>query len=121
MQICPICMFQATTKNPYRHLQDHLARYHFKERIAADLPTKKPYICPMPGCDNKHYPDWQVRTHSLSTELDILCLQAVMRHYIGKKHGILDKFVKEELAQIRKENGGKIPGAVITPTIEVQL
>ena len=20
----------------------------------------------MPGCDNKHYPDWQVRTHSLS-------------------------------------------------------
>lgn len=105
VQICPICKFQATTKNPYRHLQDHLARYHFKERIAADLPTKKPYICPMPGCDNKHYPDWQ----------------AVMRHYIGKKHGILDKFVKEELAQIRKENGGKIPGAVITPTIEVQL
>ena len=44
-----------------------------------------------------------------------------MRYYIGKKHGILDKFVKEELAQIRKENGGKIPGAVITPTIEVQL
>ena len=65
VQICPICKFQATTKNPYRHLQDHLARYHFKERIAADLPTKKPYICPMPGCDNKHYPDWQVRTDRL--------------------------------------------------------
>merc|ERR1719412_566203 len=72
-------------KNPYRHLQDHLARNHFKDRIAADLPTKKPYICPMPGCDGKHYPDWQ----------------AVMRHYIGKKHGILDKFVKEELALAR--------------------
>merc|ERR1712156_898040 len=72
VQICPICKFQAPTKNPYRHLQDHLARYHFKDRIAADLPT--------------------------------------MKHYIGKKHGILDKFVKEELAQIRKENGGKIPG-----------
>ena len=56
--------------------------------------------------------------HSVWT---FLTLQAVMRHYIGKKHGILDKFVKEELAQIRKENGGKIPGAVITPTIEVQL
>ena len=42
VQICPICKFQATTKNPYRHLQDHLARVHFKERIAADLPTKKP-------------------------------------------------------------------------------
>jgi len=83
VQICPICKFQATTKNPYRHLQDHLARVHFKERIAADLPTKKPYICPMAGCDGKHYPDWQ----------------AVMRHYIGKKHGILDKFVKETLAE----------------------
>ena len=56
---------------------------------------------------------WSVLTFS--------SVQAVMRHYIGKKHGILDKFVKEELAQIRKENGGKIPGAVITPTIEVQL
>ena len=44
-----------------------------------------------------------------------------MRHYIGKKHGVLDRFVKEHLARIRKENGGKIPGAVITPTIEVQL
>ena len=42
VQICPICKFQATTKNPYRHLQDHLARVHFKDRIAADLPTKKP-------------------------------------------------------------------------------
>ena len=60
VQICPICKFQATTKNPYRHLQDHLARMHFKDRIAADLPTKKPYICPMAGCDGKHYPDWQV-------------------------------------------------------------
>jgi len=105
VQICPICKFQATTKNPYRHLQDHLARNHFKERIAAELPTKKPYICPESGCENKAYPDWQ----------------AVMRHYIGKKHGVLDRFVKEELAQIRKENGGKIPGTVITPAIEVQL
>jgi len=105
VQICPICKFQATTKNPYRHLQDHLARMHFKERIAADLPTKKPYMCPMPGCDGKHYPDWQ----------------AVMRHYIGKKHGILDKFVKEELAQIRRENGGRIPGTMIKPGVELQL
>ena len=38
----------------------------------------------MAGCDGKHYPDWQ----------------AVMRHYIGKKHGILDKFVKETLAEV---------------------
>ena len=60
VQICPICKFQASTKNPYRHLQDHLARVHFKERIALELPTKKPYICPEPGCEHKHYPDWQV-------------------------------------------------------------
>ena len=52
---------------------------------------------------------------------NLLLFQAVMRHYIGKKHGVLDRFVKENLARIRKENGGKIPGAVITPTIEVQL
>ena len=44
-----------------------------------------------------------------------------MRHYIGKKYGVLDRFVKENLARIRKENSCKIPGAVITPTIEAQL
>jgi len=105
VQICPICKFQATTKNPYRHLQDHLARVHFKERIAAELPTKKPYKCPFEGCDGKQYPDWQ----------------AVMRHYIGKKHGILDKYVKEELTQIRQQNNGKIPGTLIRPGVELML
>jgi len=105
VQICPICKFQATTKNPYRHLQDHLARVHFKDRIAAELPTKKPYVCPFDGCDGKAYPDWQ----------------AVMRHYIGKKHGILDKYVKEELCQIRRENGGRIPGTIIRPGVELML
>jgi hypothetical protein len=43
-----------------------LARVHFKDRIAAELPTKKPYVCPFEGCDEKQYPDWQV------TEKDIL-------------------------------------------------
>ena len=47
--------------------------------------------------------------------------QAVMRHYIGKKHGILDKYVKEELHQIRRENGGRIPGTVIRPGVELML
>ena len=60
VQICPICKFQASTKNPYRHLQDHLARVHFKERIALELPTK-PSIFPESGCKHKHNPDWQVR------------------------------------------------------------
>ena len=62
VQICPICKFQAATKNPYRnlqvsepcstnqdtdqtkysHLQDHLVRVHFMGRIKSDLPAKKP-------------------------------------------------------------------------------
>ena len=25
-QVCPLCNFEATTKNPYRHLQDHLGK-----------------------------------------------------------------------------------------------
>jgi len=81
VQICPLCKFQAATKNPYRHLQDHLALVHFKERIAKELPAVKPFKCPVAECNGKHYPDWQ----------------AVMRHYIGNKHGILQKFVKEML------------------------
>merc|ERR1719285_470853 len=101
VQICPLCKFQATTKNPYRHLQDHLARVHFKDRIAAELPTKKPYVCPFEGCDGKQYPDWQ----------------AVMRHYIGKKHGILDKYVREEIAQ----TGVKLPDHYVSrPTQQIK-
>ena len=44
-----------------------------------------------------------------------------MRHYIGKKHGILDKYVKEELMQIRRENGGRFPGTNIRPGVEIML
>ena len=50
-----------------------------------------------------------------------ILLQAVMRHYIGKKHGILDKYVKEELNIIRRENGGRIPGTMGRPGIELML
>ncbi|XP_023327200.1 uncharacterized protein LOC111700500 [Eurytemora carolleeae] len=32
--------------------KDHLARFHFKDRIAAELPTKKTYICHFEGCEN---------------------------------------------------------------------
>jgi len=83
VQICPLCRFQATTKNPYRHLQDHLARVHFKERLARELPSVKPFRCPVPVCQGKQYADWQ----------------AVMRHYIGNKHGILEMYVREKLEQ----------------------
>ena len=64
------------------------------------------------------YVDEKKNEETISTSV---FLQAVMRHYIGKKHGILDKFVKEELAQIRRDNGGRIPGTVIKPGIEIQL
>jgi len=81
VQVCPLCNFEASTKNPYRHLQDHLARVHFKERLARELPSGKPYLCPFASCGGKQFPDWQ----------------AVMRHYIGNKHGVLQKYVKEWL------------------------
>ena len=58
-QICPICRFQATTKNPYRHLQDHLARTHFKDRLARDLPQTKPFYCPTQECKGKIFHDWE--------------------------------------------------------------
>eukprot|EP00092_Neocalanus_flemingeri_P019694 GFUD01021330.1.p1 GENE.GFUD01021330.1~~GFUD01021330.1.p1 ORF type:complete len:280 (-),score=65.96 GFUD01021330.1:105-944(-) len=82
-KMCPLCKFQARTKNPYRHLQDHLARVHFKKRLLRDLPARKPFMCPVEECQGqgKDYGDWQ----------------AVMRHYIGNKHGVLEKFVRETL------------------------
>ena len=83
---CPLCNFLATTKNPYRHLQDHLVHLHFKKRIAAALPTRTPFICPMLDCEKKKYHDWQ----------------ALMRHYISKKHGILRRLVEEELDSLER-------------------
>ena len=58
------------------------ARMHFKDRLARELPSSKPFKCPVAECESKCYPDWQ----------------AVMRHYIGNKHGILERFVRECLA-----------------------
>ena len=79
------------------------ARTHFKERLARELPATKPFKCPVDGCQvsgvllsgaeksglvlkccvgqEKQYPDWQ----------------AVMRHYIGNKHGLLERYVMEHL------------------------
>ena len=81
VQRCPLCGEKAGTKNPYRRLQDHLARRHFWERLQSELPKEKPYPCPEPECGGKAHTDWQ----------------AVMRHYIGHKHGKLDMYVNEEL------------------------
>ena len=40
-----------------------------------------------------------------------MLFQAVMRNYIGQKHRVLDRLVKEHLARIRKEKSRKIPNA----------
>jgi len=82
-QVCALCPFVATTKNPYRHLQDHFARIHFKTRLADELPKTKPFKCPFPNCETKPHSDWQ----------------AVMRHYIGNNHGILEKWIREEMVK----------------------
>ena len=86
--ICPICRFEGVTKNPYRHLQDHMARVHFKERLERELPQTKPFFCPTQECQGRIFSDWQ----------------AMQRHYIGNKHGILEKYVYEYLGM--KENAG---------------
>merc|ERR1719282_1341431 len=86
--ICPICRFEGVTKNPYRHLQDHMARVHFKERLERELPQTKPFFCPTQECQGRIFSDWQV----------------MQRHYIGNKHGILEKYVYEYLGM--KENAG---------------
>ena len=44
--------------------------------------------CPVAECQEKSYADWQ----------------AVMRHYIGNKHGVLEKFVKEMLSARENSN-----------------
>merc|ERR1719250_279905 len=76
-QKCRICNTEVHTKNPYRALQDHYARFHFSDNLKI-LPTEKPYLCPVPDCKDKPYRDWQ----------------ALMRHYMGQKHGILKKYLQ---------------------------
>ena len=79
---CELCGFVPYTKNKYREKQDHLAKFHFKERIEAVLPTSRPYSCPDPGCEY------------LGKDK-----QDILRHYTGK-HNILkmwvDAFIREQ-------------------------
>ena len=67
------------------NLKYFAARTHFKERLARELPACKPFNCPIAECDSQNLSDWQ----------------AVMRHYIGNKHGVLEKYVREELDCLR--------------------
>jgi len=83
-QICPLCTFCATTTNPHRQLQDHMARQHLREELLRDLPTMAPYTCPLATnheCTAKVYSDWQ----------------ALMRHYMGTAHQVLNKYVMGKL------------------------
>lgn len=79
---CEICGFVPYTKNKYREKQDHLAKFHFKERIDLVLPTSRPYLCPDADC-----------SYLGKDKQDIL------RHYTGK-HNILkmwvDSFIREQ-------------------------
>merc|ERR1719334_3017259 len=84
---CEICGFVPYTKNKYREKQDHLAKFHFKERIDEVLPTSRPYICPDVDC-----------TYLGKDKQDIL------RHYTGK-HNILKMWVD---TFIREQNGAGV-------------
>lgn len=85
---CPLppCDFKASTKNQYRHMQDHLANVHFKNELAQDLPNKKPYKCPLPKCN---------------AEFNIH--QDIKRHYIGNQHGLV---MKSYIEYAKKRDAG---------------
>ncbi len=91
---CELCGFEPKTKNKYREKQDHLVMKHFKEKIDKIFPHCRPYSCPTAGCE--------------FTGKD---KQALLRHYTGK-HGILEKYLKEALADkgisyVPGDHGGK--------------
>ena len=78
---CELCGFEPRTKNKYREKQDHLVMKHFKEKIDKIFPHCRPYSCPNEECQ--------------FTGKD---KQALLRHYTGK-HGILEQFLREALAE----------------------
>ena len=78
---CELCGFEPKTKNKYREKQDHLVMKHFKEKIDKIFPHSRPYACPTEECG------FQGKDK-----------QALLRHYTGK-HGILEKYLKEALAE----------------------
>ena len=78
---CELCGFEPRTKNKYREKQDHLVMKHFKEKIDKIFPHCRPYSCPNGECQ--------------FTGKD---KQALLRHYTGK-HGILEQFLREALAE----------------------
>lgn len=99
---CELCGFEPKTKNKYREKQDHLVMKHFKQKVVNMFPQTRPYSCPAEGC--------------IFTGKD---KQALLRHYTGK-HGILEKYLKEALAEngikySKSENGNKRKSTAKTP------
>ena len=90
------------TKNKYREKQDHLAKFHFKERIEAVMPKARPYACPAHDCGYMGKDK-----------------QDVLRHYTGK-HNILkmwvDDFIREQsgAAQAAPRVAGPARAEVLT-------
>ena len=82
---CELCGFEPRTKNKYREKQDHLVMKHFKEKIDKIFPHCRPYSCPY-GKDSDNCP-------FIGKDK-----QALLRHYTGK-HGILEQFLREALAE----------------------
>jgi hypothetical protein len=78
---CELCGFEPKTKNKFRERQDHLVMEHFKDEFDKILPYCRPYICPSQGCGYTGHDK-----------------QSILRHYTGKHHGILEKYLEEALA-----------------------
>ena len=89
---CPICDIPTKMHKTY-----HLATQHFKERLLATLPTRKPFKCP--DCEQ----------YESKTRINL------WTHYLGK-HGYNKKWAEEVLLQQRKNPAAVMTKATTTAT-----
>ena len=82
-----LCGFEPKTINKYREIQDHLTNVHFRDKIEANLPQSRPFLCPY------YVENGQNPCNYLGKDK-----QALLRHI--SKHGILEKYMEEELMAI---------------------
>ena len=82
-----LCGFEPKTINKYREIQDHLTNVHFRDKIEANLPQSRPFLCPY------YVENGQKPCNYLGKDK-----QALLRHI--SKHGILEKYMEEELLAI---------------------
>ena len=93
-----LCGFEPKTINKYREIQDHLTNIHFRDKIEANLPQIRPFICPY-YLEKDNQP-----CNYLGKDK-----QALLRHI--SKHGILEKYMEEELMAINTTTSGTISGS----------